>query len=299
MTRSLMVEAGAAPRRLDVYLAAQLERSRSQVAALVKRGAVLVDGQTVAVSHVIAPGQIIDVADSEVVAPVGPTPPPPDLPIVYEDDDMMVIDKPAGVVVHAGNGQALAGTVADFARSHSSDNDTDRPGIVHRLDKETSGLLVIAKTAAAKAILQQRWRDREVHKTYRLLAVGRISPPAARIDLPLDRDPAAPTRRAVRASGRPAATVYDTLATYPGYSYIEASPVTGRTHQLRVHFAAVGHPIAGDVVYGLKERQLGLERQFLHAAGLELVTPSGHELKLRSPLPADLTAVLATLEETA
>ena len=298
MTHELIVESGAASRRLDVYLAAQLGWSRTAVAAAIKAGAVSVDGHTGRASQPVVAGEAIIVTKAESSAPLA-TVPPPQLPIVFEDDDILVVDKPAGITVHAGNTQPLAGTVAHFAQGHTTDDDPDRPGIVHRLDKETSGLLLIAKSESAKLEMGRRWRAHEVKKTYRLLATGRVEPAAAVIDLPTGRDHARPTRRSVQASGRPSVTRYQTLAAYPGYTYLEAYPETGRTHQLRVHFAATGHPIAGDLVYGIPKRQLGLTRHFLHAAGLSFVTPSGETVEITSELPAELMAVLARLEEVA
>jgi 23S rRNA pseudouridine1911/1915/1917 synthase len=221
----------------------------------------------------------------------------PDLPIVYEDDDILVVDKPAGIAAHHGSGTHGQPTLADFARAHTTDPDPDRPGIVHRLDRDTSGLMVIAKSAEAKLAMQKQFAGRSVHKTYRLLAVGRLEPEEAIINLPLDRDPAHPLRRAVVASGRDAVTRYRTIGNYPGYTLVEAFPETGRTHQIRVHFAAVGHPVAGDTLYGAPIHSLGLKRQFLHAAALEFDAPSGQHLRLTSELPADLAKVLRELEE--
>ncbi|MBW4061475.1 RluA family pseudouridine synthase [Candidatus Saccharibacteria bacterium] len=298
MTRDFDVAAGVASGRLDVYLAAELGWSRNAVTTAIKSGRIVVDGRPAKASQPVLEGETISVA--EPVLPDVTSPPQSlSLPIVYDDADMIVVDKPAGIAVHGGNAQSTAGTVAEFAKLHTTDLDPDRPGIVHRLDKETSGLLVIAKTAAAKADLQHRWQQREVHKTYRLLVIGRVEEDAAIIDLPLDRNPAIPTRRAVHAAGRPATTRYKTLAVYPGYTYVEAYPETGRTHQLRVHFAAIGHPIAGDITYGAPKRPLGLTRHFLHAAGLKLVAPSGKPLELASPLPTQLEAVLRQLEASA
>lgn len=294
MTRTIKVPHRAAGRRLDVFLAESQDVSRSLVQRWLKDGGVTVNGQAERASYSVEQADIIVVvlpepAAKEVVAI-------PDLPIVFEDDDIIVINKPAGIAVHAGNGYSTAATVADWARSRTTDPDPDRPGIVHRLDQDTSGLLVIAKSTAAKEVLQEQWRSRAVHKAYRLLTVGVVEPAEAVIDLPLGRDPARPTRRRVLKSGKSALTRYRTLVSYPGYSYIEAQPETGRTHQIRVHFAAMGHPIAGDTVYGPPRRPLGLTRQFLHATDLSFRTPSGQDVALSCPLPADLLSVLSELE---
>lgn len=288
MIRHLVIDERAAGERLDVVLAARLDTSRSRVQDWLRQGLITVDGVVRRASYLVSAGERCEVADEP--APEQPAA-PPQLPIVYEDDDMVVVNKPAGLSVHGGNGRSHEATVADFARTISSDPDPERPGIVHRLDRDTSGLLVIAKSAEAKAKLQQQWQNRGVKKTYVALVVGRLEPPAAVIDLPLDRDPAHPTRRRAMTTGRPAVTRYETIASYPGYTYLRAFPETGRTHQLRVHLATLGHPIAGDIIYGPKVRPLGLMRQFLHASALELTTPSGQPLKLTCELPADLLAV--------
>lgn len=293
MNRHLTVEERAAGTRLDVHVAAELAVSRTLVQRWLKAGGVQVNGRPARANYLVAAGDKISVTSFEVTVPRAAA---LELPVVYEDADLVVVDKPAGLAVHGGNGREAEATVADWARPRTTDSDPERPGIVHRLDRDTSGLLVVAKTPTAKAALQQLWRDRQVHKTYQLLVVGRLEPAEAVINMPLDRDPAHPTRRHVSTAGRPAVTRYRTLAALPGYTWVEAYPETGRTHQLRVHFAAVGHPIAGDVVYGSPRRPLGLKRQFLHATGLELRTPGGRELNLTSSLPADLQTVLTGLE---
>jgi len=287
----LTVPAGTPQQRLDTYLAASLGRSRSQIARLLRAGQVKLAESVARASHLVQPGDQISV----ITPASGRAQAAPDLPVVYEDADLLVVDKPAGLTVHPA-GLATHPTVVDFARTRSHDPDPDRPGIVHRLDRDTSGLLIVAKNPAAKAALQARFKKHAVAKTYQLLVIGTPNPPAAVIDLPLDRDPAHPLKRTVMAGGRPAITAYRTLATYPGYSFIEAKPQTGRTHQLRVHFATIGHPVAGDTTYGPGRRPLGLKRQFLHAAALEFETPAGHKLKLASPLPPELASVLAQLK---
>jgi 23S rRNA pseudouridine1911/1915/1917 synthase len=221
---------------------------------------------------------------------------PPSLEVIYEDDDIVVVDKPSGLSTHAGSGTHGRATLADYARTRTSDTDPERPGIVHRLDRDTSGLIIIARSVEAKVAMQREFAQHKVHKTYRLLAVGRVDPAEAVIRLPLDRDPAKPLRRAVVPGGRDAVTRYRTVETLAGYTLIEAWPETGRTHQIRVHFAAIGHPVAGDTTYGPPVRPLGLQRHFLHAAALEFDTPSGQHLRLESPLPDELAKVLHTLE---
>ncbi len=286
------VEQGAATERLDVYLAAKLGQTRNQVQRLMRAGLVAVNERPGRASYPVQLGDSI-VITAQPASTVVIT--PPDLPVVYEDSDLMIIDKPAGLAVHPGAGTAVA-TVADFARAHTTDSDPERPGIVHRLDRDTSGLLVIAKTIAAKTYLQAAFKNHEIHKTYLLLTVGRVEPEAATIRLPIARDPARPLQQAVVSGGREAATAYQAKVYFPGYTFIEAKPQTGRTHQLRVHFAALGHPIAGDTTYGPPKRPLHLKRQFLHAADLEFTGPSGQKIQVDSPLPPDLATVLNTLE---
>ncbi len=175
------------------------------------------------------------------------------------------------------------------------DDDPDRPGIVHRLDRDTSGVLVLAKTSAAKVYLQKLFHDRQISKTYIALAVGRIIPAEAVIELPLGRSPKRQTRQAVQAEGRRAVTSYRVREEYPGFTLLDLQPLTGRTHQIRAHLQAIGHPVAGDRLYGAPAGPPGLQRQFLHAARLQFTGPNGQAIDVRSPLPPDLAAVLAAL----
>lgn len=290
---SLTVAAGAANERLDVYLASELGSSRAQAAKLLRAGLVVVNGQTARASYLVQDGD--SVAVEETPGPAAPAE-VPDLKVLYEDDDLLVVDKPAGLAVHPGAASHTTATVADFARRHSSDPDPERPGIIHRLDRDTSGILIIAKHAAAKAHMQAQFKQRLVHKTYQLLAVGRVEQEQAIIRLPLSRDPANPLQQAVQSGGREAETAYEVARVFTGYTHVIARPHTGRTHQLRVHFAALGHPVAGDIVYGPPKRPLGLKRQFLHASDIEFIAPSGQKITLHSDLPGDLAAVLASLE---
>ena len=278
-------------RRLDVVLAARLGISRSQAAARIKHGLVTVNDAKAKPSQELEAGQMVVAGEPAAVQAAQTI----ELPVVYQDDDLMIIDKPAGILVHPGAGRTGEATVADFARSRVKDTDPDRPGIVHRLDRETSGLLVIAKHPAAKRHLMELFEKRSIHKTYLALVVGHPDPPAARIDLPLDRSLLQRVRRGVRLGGRPAVTDYRTVQNYPGFSLVEAEPLTGRTHQIRAHLAAIGHPVAGDRMYGAPVGPGKLDRQFLHAARLQFSGPSGQKIDVGSPLPPDLQAVLDKL----
>lgn len=287
----------AAGQRLDIVMAQSTNMSRTQVQKLIYKKKVVHNGEAAIGKTIVAENDTItfDLPEAKNVKADKPA---PVLTILYEDEDILVVDKPAGLLVHPGNGRIDESTVADFARSHGvDDEDILRPGIVHRLDRDTSGILLLAKNPAAKIYMQEQFASRTVEKTYTLLVRGRVSPDSAIIDLPIGRDPRDGSRRTVTSDGRPAQTSYKTLAYYPGYTYLEAQPKTGRTHQLRVHFASTGNPIVGDVVYGNKRDNLGLKRQFLHAAKLSFTNPKGQPVQLTSKLPPDLELVLKRLEE--
>ena len=290
---AFQVDSRAAGERLDVFLANALGRTRSQVLKLLQSELISVNGQIQRPSYLVQVGDSVVQAEAPARAAAGPA---PELPIVYEDADLIVVDKPAGLAVHPGAASHTTVTVADFARPRTTDTDPDRPGIVHRLDRDTSGLLIIAKNQTAKEHMQAQFKTRKVHKIYQLLVVGRIAQDAAVIKLPLGRDPAKPLQQAVQSGGREATTAYDTIRHFSGYTQIEARPESGRTHQLRVHFAALGHPVVGDIVYGPPKRPLGIKRQFLHASDIEFTAPSGQLVKLHSQLPPDLQRFLDQLE---
>lgn len=295
MTKSTYTaEPGAADERLDIFLSKALKSPRSQVQKLFKAGLVHVRGQAARPSYLVQAGDTVELSEAPAKVMSGEV---PDLPILYEDDDVIVIDKPAGIAVHPGAASHVTVTVADFARTHTTDNDPDRPGIVHRLDRDTSGILIIAKNATSKTFMQAAFKNRAVHKVYQLLVVGRIADEQAIIKLPLGRDPAKPLQQAVSSGGRDATTAYEATRFFSGYTAITAKPQTGRTHQLRVHFAALGHPVVGDISYGPPKRPLGIKRQFLHASDIEFTAPSGQRIKLHSPLPPDLQKFIDQLEE--
>jgi len=233
--------------------------------------------------------------------PAAPLPEALPLRIVYEDADMLVVDKPAGMPVHPGPGHG-GRTLVNALLAHCPDlpgiGGVQRPGIVHRLDKDTSGLILVAKTEKAHRGLTGQLAERRIEKTYLALVEGRLEPKEALIDAPIARDPNNRKRMMVRsAGGREARTAYRARAYYgdgPGFTYLEASPFTGRTHQIRVHLASLGHPVVGDAVYGRPSKLVG--RQFLHAWRLALAHPAdGRELRFEAPLPDDLRAALGKL----
>jgi len=234
---------------------------------------------------------------------------PEDIPldIRYEDSDMIVINKPADMVVHPGTGH-YSGTLANAVLFHCPDlmgvGGEMRPGIVHRLDKGTSGLIVVAKHDQALFHLQNQFKKRTVQKKYLALVEGQLQPPAALIDAPIGRDPTQRKKMAVirpntpySLQARPAQTQYCTLTAYDDFTFIECDLFTGRTHQIRVHMAYVKHPVVGDSIYGRRKRKFDLKRHFLHAAKLSLKRPSDdQELTFNAELPPELQAILDFLE---
>lgn len=209
--------------------------------------------------------------------------------ILFEDQDVLVVDKPAGISVHAGPGN-LEQTVADIVKGKVEDDGTGRCGIVHRLDKDTSGVLIIAKTTKAREFLQQQFKDRKVNKTYLALVAGAPSDAEATIELPLGRNPKNPLKRAVRGSGKAATSSYIVSKRYSGRTLLEVHPTTGRTHQIRVHLAYIGCPVVGDRLYGKADPVLN--RHFLHAHKLKLKLPNGKTKEFTSQLPTELVNYL-------
>lgn len=212
------------------------------------------------------------------------------IPILYEDDVLIVVDKPAGLPVHPGNAADTRQTFLDYIADKVHDPGSDRPGIVHRLDKDTSGVLVVAKDAHTKTFLQQQFRQRTVTKQYIGSVRGVPDPEHARIEVPVGRHPKNPLKRAVRPDGRPAATEYRVRETARDASLLDIRPYTGRTHQIRVHMQYRGRPLLGDALYGSPHP--GLERHFLHAASLTFLHPEGNApLTYTSELPGELRRV--------
>jgi 23S rRNA pseudouridine1911/1915/1917 synthase len=289
--------------RLDLFIARRLpDLTRSRVRRLIDEGLVTIDGRLPAKAGVaLETGQRVAVT----LPPPEPTALQPEaiaLRIVYEDADLLVIDKPAGLTVHPAPGHA-AHTLVNALLAHypalAGVGGEGRPGIVHRLDKDTSGLIIVAKNDAAHASLTRQLKQRHVEKTYLALVRGRPDPPEGVIDAPLGRHPKQRKKQAVVEGGRAARTRYRVRRALDGFSLLEVHPETGRTHQIRVHLASIGHPVAGDVLYGRGVAPPGLRRHFLHAYRLAFSHPrTGDRLQLEAPLPDDLVAVLGELQRS-
>lgn len=306
-TLTMTVAAGG--ERLDKWLAAQLpDRSRSEIQRWIEAGLVTRQGQPLKASTRVAPGDEITVEippspeDYEVV------PEPIPLDVLYEDVDLLVINKPAGMVVHPGAGNPH-GTLVNAVLHRCPDLEgvggVQRPGIVHRLDKDTSGLILVAKNDRAHRALQGQFKARQVLKVYLALVYGQMAPSEGEIEAAIGRDTRDRKRMAVVPSGlgRPAVTRYETLATYKTsggerLTLLACRPLTGRTHQIRVHLAHAKHPIVGDTVYaGRRKPSVPCPRQFLHAHQITFWLPAtGKEVTFTAPLPPDLQAVLAKLQ---
>ena len=279
--------------RVDKAVALLSGLPRSQVNHLVDAGAVRVDGRPVASrSRRLVAGEVLDV---DVPAPADRSlvpDPAVEVPVVFEDDHVVVVDKPAGLVVHpgAGNqgGTMVHGLVARHPDLAGVGGDEGRPGVVHRLDAGTSGLLVVARTDEAFHLLVAQLAARTVERRYRALVHGRVASPAGVVDGPIGRDPRDPTRQAVVAGGKEARTHYEVVDRTDDTSLLACRLETGRTHQIRVHLAGIGHPLVGDVLYG-GQPDLGLGRPYLHAFRLAFTHPAtGERVAFESPVPPDL-----------
>ncbi len=282
--------------RLDTYVAEQCQISRAHAQKLIRDGHVTVDGGQVKASHRLDTGERV----IAIIPPPAPTSLiPEDIPlkVIYEDSDLLVVDKPAGLLVHPAAGQ-YTGTLVNAILARCPDlggiDGSLRPGIVHRLDKATSGLMMVAKNDDAQMSLSRQIKQRSVTKAYLVLVTGCLSPRHGIIEAPVGRHPSDRKRMAVVSGGREARTRYHVIEYMDDYTLLEAILETGRTHQIRVHFSAIGHPVFGDPVYGKKSPLLG--RQFLHAHHLGFRLPSSGEfVEFRSELPPDLAGVLRQL----
>jgi 23S rRNA pseudouridine1911/1915/1917 synthase len=285
--------------RLDRFVADSLpDLSRSYIQQLIAAGLIRVDAVARRASFKMTPGEVVTVSiPPPVVDHLLPEPIP--LAVLYEDADVIVLDKPAGLVVHPAPGHPR-GTLVNALLAHAPDisvGGTNRPGIVHRLDKDTSGLMVVAKTDRARNSLTAQWEERSVEKAYVALAAGVVEPDRGTIDAPIARDPAHRQRMAVVARGRFAVTHFDVRRRFADSSLLDLAIETGRTHQIRVHLAFIGHPVVSDPVYGRTVVASGLPvpRQFLHAARLAFRLPDGRAVAFEAPLPPDLQDVLDRL----
>ncbi|MDP9325111.1 MAG: RluA family pseudouridine synthase [Candidatus Dormibacteraeota bacterium] len=284
--------------RLDRFLAAAgVLPSRTVAARLARDGAITVNGRPARASRALAAGDRIQVVVPDQV-PALPRAEAIALDVVHEDEDMLVVNKPAGMVVHPGAGQ-LTGTLVNALLARHTDwptiGDPQRPGIVHRLDKGTSGLMVVARHHDAHRRLSADLAERRVHRVYLAVAKGLVKGPGA-IEAPIGRDPRNRQRMAVVEGGRAASTTFDVLESFQAATYLEVTLGSGRTHQIRVHLAAIGHPLVGDATYGSVSGDAGIARPALHAHRLQLRHPrSGQQMEFSVPPPADFTALLEAL----
>ncbi|MFN2529932.1 MAG: RluA family pseudouridine synthase [Pyrinomonadaceae bacterium] len=304
------VDSSGAGSRIDAYLAAQIPQwSRARLQKLIESEDVLVNGKPVRSSYKLRDKDQLEV---ELVLVTGSSFFPEDIPleIVYEDNSIVVVNKPAGLIVHPAAGLA-SGTLANAIAYHFeqlASQHTVRPGIVHRLDRDTSGLLVVAKTEFALEHLADQFRERTVFKSYVALVHGRMETRTGQIDQPIARDPRNRTRMAVVRGGRSALSLYTVHQRYQRFTLLDVELKTGRTHQIRVHLASVNHPVVGDEVYGggrdnsiqdaqLRARIRKLGRHFLHAEKLAFAHPeTGTKMEFNAPLPAQLQDLLLALQ---
>jgi len=325
MTSTYTVPAEAAGQRLDAWLAAQLEGvSRERVQLLLSQEKVKLDGKSPRASHRLRGGEAVEVLGDPVPPPLKAFAEDIPLKVVYEDEEISVIDKPAGMMVHAGAGavEGEGGTLVNALlhryQSLSSTSGDLRPGIVHRLDKQTSGLIIVARNDAAHLRLAEMFSRRQMRKTYIALVHGHLKQDRGTIDAPIARDLLRRTRMTTRrASGARSAISHYTVtrrisSAFGQYTLVQVRIETGRTHQIRVHMSSIGHPVVGDTLYGAPARlvvtpsrkktdpepeSLALERNFLHAAELEFAHPrTGETIRLTSPLPQELETLLRQLE---
>ena len=298
---TLRLQADRAGERLDAFLARSVEDlTRSAAQRLLEEGAVTQGGRALKKNHRTCAGEVLEVAlpDPE---PLDIRPQDIPLDVVYEDRDVIVVNKPVGMVVHPAPGNP-DGTLVNALLYHCGDslsgiNGALRPGIVHRIDRDTSGLIIAAKNDKAHLALAAQLQDHSLARTYEAVAVGGLREEQGTVNAPIGRHPVDRKKMAVDwKNGRPAVTHWSVLGRYPGYTHVECRLETGRTHQIRVHLASIGHPLLGDIVYGSKKPVPGLAGQCLHARRLRFVHPtSGEAVELECPLPDWFQAVLNRL----
>ncbi len=297
---SLRPAASDAGARVDAWLASQVEGlTRSAAARLLEEGRVTLEGRPLAKNYRLTGGEALAVSlpDPEPIEAL-----PQDIPleVVYEDGDVIVVNKPKGLVVHPAPGHP-DGTLVNALLHHcggslSGVGGALRPGIVHRIDRDTSGLIIAAKNDLAHQALSAQLQDHTLARTYECLAVGGFREDAGTVDAPIGRHPVDRKKMAVVSGGRPAVTHWEVLERFPGLTYLRCRLETGRTHQIRVHLAHLGHPILGDTVYGARKPVPGLQGQCLHAVGLRFLHPrTGEPVELCCPLPEEFQAQLRRL----
>ena len=305
--RALPVPDGLAGERVDAGIARLLGLSRTRAAELAAQGGVRVDGRAMGKSDRLVPGGWLEVeipdpptsSGFEIVAE-----PVPGMRIVHDDADVVVVDKPVGVAAHPSpgwTGPTVVGALVAAGYRISTSGAAERQGIVHRLDVGTSGLMVVAKSEHAYTVLKRAFKERTVEKVYHALVQGHPEPTTGTIDAPIGRHPTADYRFAVVADGKPSITHYEVLEMLPSASLVEVHLETGRTHQIRVHFAALRHPCVGDITYGADPtlaKKTGLQRQWLHAVRLGFTHPGTDEwVEFESPYPADLAHALDVVSD--
>lgn len=291
MPKPLTLTADVAGERIDAFLARSApEYSRSYWQKRCEAGDVVADGVPAKSSHKLAAGSQISVTMPDKHDYSDQT-----LPVLFEDDDVIVINKPSGMLTHAKGAESDEFTVADFVRPRTTDGtETNRPGIVHRLDRGTSGVIIAAKNPEAKRWLQGQFSKRNVKKTYLALVNGHLKESEAILRLPIERNPKKPQTFRVGVNGKSAETSYRVEKSYEHNDLVSLRPLTGRTHQLRVHLNYLDRPIVGDRVYGQADDDI--DRMFLHAASLELTLPSRQRMTFTAPLPDRLQKYLEKLQ---
>ncbi|NIJ11293.1 23S rRNA pseudouridine1911/1915/1917 synthase [Saccharomonospora amisosensis] len=302
-TRMLPIPEGLDGMRVDAGLARLLGLSRTVVADLAESGEVLLDGRPAAKSDRLAAGGLLEVRLPEPEQPVRVVAEPVEgMRVLYDDEDIVVVDKPVGVAVHPSpgwTGPTVVGGLAAAGLRISTSGAAERQGVVHRLDAGTTGVMVVAKSEHAYTVLKRAFKERTVLKGYHALVQGHPDPTKGTIDAPIDRHPRHDYKFAVVAGGRPSVTHYEVIEAFRAASLVDIKLETGRTHQIRVHFAALRHPCVGDLTYGadpVLARKLGLTRQWLHARTLGFAHPAdGRWVEFTSEYPADLAAALDKL----